>query len=122
MSTQISAARLLVAAVATFYNVPLKEVYSVRKYARIAHPRAVAMYFLRKSMALTYEDIGMFFKRDHSTVIAAVQKIEKLVARKDEITVADFEILAPKLGLAEVLKRKSVTAPAFLIIREVPRA
>jgi chromosomal replication initiator protein len=47
----------------------------------VAHPRMVAMYLTRKLTKLSYPEIGSRFGgKDHSTVISAVRKIERLCA------------------------------------------
>jgi len=47
----------------------------------VAHPRMVAMYLTRKLTNMSYPEIGSRFGgKDHSTVMSAVRKIERLCA------------------------------------------
>ena len=43
----------------------------------------VAMYFFRKRLGLTLQEIGKFFKRDHGTAIHAIKVIEKILKAKN---------------------------------------
>jgi chromosomal replication initiator protein len=46
----------------------------------VAHPRMIAMYLARRLTAMSFPEIGSRFGgKDHSTVISAVRKIERLV-------------------------------------------
>ena len=37
----------------------------------------MAIYVMRKLTDMSFKDIGKFFNRDHSTIMASVEKIEK---------------------------------------------
>jgi len=65
------------------FNVKLSELQSRKRTNAIAHPRQVAMYLARKITRHSLEEIGGFFGgRDHSTVLYAVDKIDRL-SRQD---------------------------------------
>jgi hypothetical protein len=67
--------------VASDYGVRLRDLNGPRRHRAIAHPRMVAMYLARKLTSMSYPEIGRRFGgRDHSTVISAVRKIERLCA------------------------------------------
>ncbi len=62
------------------YQAKLTDLQSKRRTKAIAFPRQVAMYLARKVTRHSLEEIGGFFGgRDHTTVLYAVDKIEKLV-------------------------------------------
>jgi chromosomal replication initiator protein len=67
--------------VATHFNVQADDLRGTQRHRAIAHPRMVAMYLTRRLTSLSYPEIGeRFGGKDHSTVINAVKKIERLVA------------------------------------------
>ncbi len=67
--------------VANYFGVKLPDLKGPNRHRAIAHPRMIAMYLARTLTSLSYPEIGNRFSgRDHSTVISAVRKIERLVA------------------------------------------
>ena len=49
-----------------------------RRTASVALPRQMAMFLMRRQTTLSLSEIGRFFDRDHTTVIHACDKIERL--------------------------------------------
>ena len=67
--------------VASYFDVKLVDLKGEKRHRAIAHPRMVAMFLCRKLTPMSYPEIGnRFGGKDHSTVISAVKKIEKLCA------------------------------------------
>ncbi len=67
--------------VAAYFDVKLHDLKGPRRHRVVAHPRMVAMYLTRKLTNMSYPEIGSRFGgKDHSTVISAVRKIERLCA------------------------------------------
>jgi chromosomal replication initiator protein len=67
--------------VATYFDVKLHDLKGPRRHRAVAHPRMVAMYLARKLTNMSFPEIGSRFGgKDHSTVISAVRKIERLVS------------------------------------------
>jgi chromosomal replication initiator protein len=65
--------------VASYFGVKLHDLKGPKRHRAVAHPRMVAMYLARKLTAMSYPEIGSRFGgKDHSTVISAVRKIERL--------------------------------------------
>lgn len=63
--------------VAHHFNFTLTELKSNKRHKHIALARHIAMYFMKKYTDSSLTDIANFFKkRDHSTVIYAIEKIE----------------------------------------------
>jgi len=57
-----------------------------RKHKTIAQPRQVAMYLSRKLTGSSFPDIAKKFgKRDHTTVMYAVKKMETLAKENPEV-------------------------------------
>ena len=75
------------------YGVNLTDMLSARRTRSIARPRQVAMYLSKKLTSKSLPEIGRRFgKRDHTTVIHAVKKIEELQSIDNQIA-KDIEIL-----------------------------
>jgi len=66
--------------VADHYNVKISDLKSPRRLRVLAVPRQIAMYLCRKHVRSSFPELGLKFGgKDHSTVVHAVQKIEKLL-------------------------------------------
>ena len=85
--------------VARFYKVAVEELRQDRRTKQLAHARQVAMYFCRKLTKSSYPEIAQKFGKDHSTVISAVRKVEKL-RDSDSAVRKELEELEAKLGVA----------------------
>ncbi|MDX9719780.1 MAG: chromosomal replication initiator protein DnaA [Myxococcota bacterium] len=68
----------IVKLVSNFYNVRVDDMLRRGRSKQIALARQVAMYLARKHTDLSYPDLGRFFGKDHTTVLSAFQKFEKL--------------------------------------------
>ena len=67
----------IVAAVSAEYDISEADISSKRKTAPVVFARQVAMYIAKELTELSYDKIGKFFGRDHSTVLYNVEKIER---------------------------------------------
>ncbi len=66
--------------VSSYYKLELSDMYSSRRSINIARPRQIAMFLCKSLTSFSYPEIGKAFGgKDHTTVIHAVKKIEKLV-------------------------------------------
>lgn len=73
-------------AVADFFKVKITDLTSSRKPKAITIPRQIAMYLSRKLTTCSFPEIGVSFGgKDHSTVIYAVNKIERLFRSDEQI-------------------------------------
>lgn len=68
--------QLILEVVATFYGVNKEDLLSKKRRKEFAFPRQVMMFLCRNELDFTYEQIGAFTEKDHSTVMHAVKKIE----------------------------------------------
>ncbi|MFW6110161.1 MAG: chromosomal replication initiator protein DnaA [Patescibacteria group bacterium] len=85
--------------ICNYYTVKPKELRGPRRPARIAHPRQVAMYFLRKMTDMSLEEVGdLLGGRDHTTVIHGVNKIEQQI--EDKLRIKE-QIMGIKDNLSE---------------------
>ncbi len=83
---------------AGYFNIALSELISNKKQRVYSYPRQMAMYLCRKYTDSSFKQIGdAFGNKDHSTVIYAVNRIEKYKARKKEIR-EDLNKLEDLLG------------------------
>jgi chromosomal replication initiator protein len=72
---------------AEYFNISVMDLVSDKKRRSYSYPRQLAMYLARKYTRLSFKEIGVSFgNKDHSTVIYAVQRIEKC---KDQKNVQD---------------------------------
>src|SRR5690606_37981995 len=64
--------------VADYFNISLQDLIGKKRHAKYALPRHIAMYVIKLKYNLAYKTIGSLFSdRDHSTVLAACEKVEK---------------------------------------------
>lgn len=70
---------LIVSEVSRFYSIEEQTLRGTLKNKSTAEARQIAMYLIRKMTNLSLPDIGREFGRDHSTVIHALNKVEKLI-------------------------------------------
>jgi chromosomal replication initiator protein len=72
--------------VAEKFNVSSEDIMSKSRHSKFIRPRFVSMYLSRKLTNLTTSDIGKEFgDRDHSTVLNAMNNVEKLMEEEEEI-------------------------------------
>ncbi len=66
--------------VAARFNINVRDLKSHRRHASIIRPRQIAMYLARQLTSLSFPQIAMAFdKRDHTTVLHSVRRIESLI-------------------------------------------
>jgi chromosomal replication initiator protein len=69
----------IIQTVANYFNVSVKELKGAARKRSISTPRHVAMYLAKVLTESSYPTLGeRFGGRDHTTVLSAVQKIERL--------------------------------------------
>jgi chromosomal replication initiator protein len=70
--------------VTSHFQIKVTELQSRRRTKAIAHPRQIAMFLARSITRHSLEEIGGFFGgRDHTTVLYAVEQIEKQMKSDD---------------------------------------
>jgi len=86
--------------VANHYRIKQSAVKGKRRTKDIVNARHVAMYLLRKELNMPLEEIGKWFSgRDHTSVLHAINKIEKEKAKEGLIK---QDISALKMSLTAV--------------------
>jgi chromosomal replication initiator protein len=72
--------------VAAYFDIKLHDLKGPKRHRAVAHPRMIAMYLARKLTSMSFPEIGSRFGgKDHSTVISAVRKIERLCAEQPTV-------------------------------------
>lgn len=72
--------------VSNYFGIKTNDLKSNKKQKNIAFPRQISMYLVRRYTGASFPEIGeKFGGKDHSTVIHAVNKIERLL--KDDLSV-----------------------------------
>jgi chromosomal replication initiator protein len=70
----------IIAQVSRKFNVKSSDIKSKKKHKLYSYPRQIAMYLAREMTEYSYPEIGAAFAgKDHSTVIYACRKVEKLM-------------------------------------------
>jgi hypothetical protein len=76
-------------AVAKFYGVKLSDILSNRRTAEVILPRHVAMYLAKEMTNKSLPDLGKrFADRDHTTILSAIRKIERMITIFPELAAA----------------------------------
>jgi hypothetical protein len=76
------------------FNIPMNELLSSRRLAKIVRPRQIGFYLARKLTTRSLPEIGRKFGgKDHSTILHACRKIEERMAGDPSLarTVAELE-------------------------------
>ena len=62
-----------------YFNISMADLLSNKKKRLYSYPRQLAMFLCRKHLDISFKEIGRLFgNRDHSTILYAIKKIEKL--------------------------------------------
>ncbi|OGE82456.1 MAG: hypothetical protein A3B10_00055 [Candidatus Doudnabacteria bacterium RIFCSPLOWO2_01_FULL_44_21] len=79
-------AKKIIEVVSDFYNVSPEDLLKQSRKKEYVNPRQIAMYIIRKELETSLPSIGEFFGgRDHTTVIHAVDKIERIIKEKNSL-------------------------------------
>ena len=90
--------RIIVDAVAEHFHITVNEICSQKRDTKYVYPRMIAMYLCRSMTDDSLQTIASSLnKKDHTTVISAVRKIEKELKTSEE-TRSNIEILKKKLS------------------------
>ncbi|OGK24061.1 chromosomal replication initiator protein DnaA [Candidatus Roizmanbacteria bacterium RIFCSPHIGHO2_12_FULL_37_9b] len=86
--------------VCSFYNVRVSHLKGESRTSNVVLPRQITMYLLRSDFKLKLEEIAYFLKRkDHTTVIHAVEKINRLLI-KDPLFKKEVDQIVDSLHLS----------------------
>lgn len=74
--------------VSNYYSISVEQIKSPIRNAQVALARRISMYLCRSLLSSSYIKIGQVFKRDHSTVITAVEKVGKEIKTDTQLSSA----------------------------------
>lgn len=75
--------------VSDFYSITLQDLIGKKRHIKYTIPRHIAMYMIKNKYNLPYKKIGVLFgDRDHSTVLAACEKIENELKTNHDLKIA----------------------------------
>lgn len=75
--------------VSDFYNISIEDILGNKRNSNIVLARHIAMYILKNKFGLAYKKIGSLFGgKDHSTVMASVEKITNELKNNNDIKLA----------------------------------
>lgn len=75
----------IIRATADFYQLTYYDIKSKKRNKKIVTARQIAMYLSRELTSFSTTEIGYYFDRDHTTIMHAIEKIEKLKSAEKEI-------------------------------------
>lgn len=72
----------VIRSVCSYYNIKLSHIKGPGRSERVAVPRQVAMFLLRRELGLKFEEIAYILKRkDHTTIMYGVEKINSVLIK-----------------------------------------
>lgn len=81
--------------VANYFNLKISDLKSSKRHKSLVIPRQISMFVTRRLTDLSYPEIGANFGgKDHSTIIYAIKKIEKLIESDVHIRVTVDKIIS----------------------------
>src|SRR5258708_779526 len=92
-------AKKIIEVVSDFYNVSPEDLLKQSRKKEYVNPRQIAMYIIRKELETSLPSIGEFFGgRDHTTVIHAIDKIERIIKDRSGLK-QEIELIKDRLYL-----------------------
>lgn len=92
-------AKKIIEVVADFYNVSPEDLLKQSRKKEYVNPRQIAMFIIRKELETSLPSIGEFFGgRDHTTVIHAIDKIERVMKERINLK-QEIELIKDRLYL-----------------------
>lgn len=100
MSSDPNRPRMLAiqATVAGRFQVTLDALCSERRDRKLVDPRHAAMWICRQRANYTFPEIARAFARHHTTVISAVERVDRLIEERPEEWGALMVMLAAEAG------------------------
>lgn len=79
-------AKKIIEIVSDFYNITIEDILKQSRKKEYVNPRQIAMYIIRKELETSLPSIGeLFGGRDHTTVIHAIDKIERVMKERNAL-------------------------------------
>ncbi len=91
-------AELILNTVAEHFNIPVQDIKGSKRNSEIVQPRQIVMYLCRNMTNMSFNSIGEALgKRDHSTVIYGINKVEDDIKQYDEFR-RTIDVLKKKIS------------------------
>jgi len=74
------------AATAAFFGITPADIHSSRRTRTVSVARMIAMYLARRHTRMSFPEIGRFMGKNHSSVVLAVQRLEKTLTKEQSLT------------------------------------
>jgi chromosomal replication initiator protein len=92
-------AKKIIEIVSDFYNVMPEDLLKQSRKKEYVNPRQIAMYIIRKELETSLPSIGEFFGgRDHTTVIHAIDKVERIIKERTSLK-QEIDLIRDRLYL-----------------------
>lgn len=92
-------AKKIIDVVSDFYNVTPEDLVKQSRKKEYVNPRQIAMYVIRKELETSLPSIGdLFGGRDHTTVIHAIDKVDRLIKEKSGVK-QEIDLIRDRLYL-----------------------
>jgi chromosomal replication initiator protein len=86
--------------VSDFYGISLEDLIGKKRHSKYILPRHIAMYIIKSRYNIPYKTIGTLFgDRDHSTVLAACEKIDNDLKQDAALKIA-VDTISKKIDLS----------------------
>jgi len=73
------------AVAAAFFGITPADIHSSRRTRTVSAARMITMFLARRHTRMSYPEIGRFTGKNHSSVVLAVQRMEKLLSQGGEL-------------------------------------
>jgi len=73
-------------------GITVEELQSTSRKVKVNQAREMAIYIIRTLCNISYPEIGRYFNRNHNTIIMSFKKIEKKLAKEQELK-TQYEII-----------------------------
>ena len=80
--------------VADYFDLTVKELKSTARQQKIAHARHVAVYLAREVLQMSYEAIGEFFSKKHTTIMYSCDLVADRLKTDEDLKISIEEIKA----------------------------
>ena len=71
--------------VSAFFGITPADIHSTRRTHAVSLARAVAMFLARRHTRMSFPEIGRFMGKNHSSVVLAAQRVEKMLKEKADV-------------------------------------
>ena len=80
------------------YGISTEDIKAKKRSANIVNARHICIYLIRQQTDISFDDIGEFFSRDHSTIISAFKKIDSSIASSQSFAQEIGELMSELKG------------------------